>query len=151
MGVGVQISSFHESSELCAYPLFSDSLTSPLASELTVDDCDETPMKLIGKMATEDIEGGGWVDPEMEIRKAVLGRAIFDLIKSNVEITKDHRRDAYRWIFSESVERPYSFQHICDILGLSPRRIRAYIIQHCNKKQFQEASNNGTEAGQEVE
>jgi hypothetical protein len=69
--------------------------------------------------------------PEHWLLLAVLWQAVDDLRHHrNARRPKGWRlyRDAYRWVASNDRRWPYSFLNVCDVLGLSPGRLRAALL-----------------------
>jgi hypothetical protein len=70
---------------------------------------------------------------ESELRpEAILPVQFYDDLRHhrNARRPKGWRlyRDAYRWVASNDRRWPYSFLNVCDVLGLSPGRLRAALL-----------------------
>lgn len=71
-------------------------------------------------------------DPEKKLMLAVLENAM-QVFSKNVCATGVERRELAReveeWVASTDVDAPFSFENICDALGISPNYIRKGLAQ----------------------
>lgn len=73
--------------------------------------------------------------PELDIRKAILDRAISDYLESAKSCDRQYIRDAKRWLFCKDKKIPkdspnywpYTFLEICSDLELDHELIRLYV------------------------
>jgi len=71
----------------------------------------------------ETFAKGRDLDPEKRLLAAVLKDAV-DTYRTLVFAGGRHFAEAEKWIFSDDHKYTFSFRNVCDILGLSPSRIR---------------------------
>jgi hypothetical protein len=72
-----------------------------------------------------------YIAPERALALAVLWQVVIDLKKYRFAGRRRQQRfymEAYRWVASQSREWPYSFENLCDVLGLSPDSVRAELL-----------------------
>lgn len=72
-----------------------------------------------------------YIAPERALALAVLWQAVIDLQKYRFAQRRRQQRlymEAYKWVASQRREWPYSFENLCDVLGLSPEPVRAELF-----------------------
>lgn len=67
--------------------------------------------------------------PEKRLLGAVLERALVDLQLLPGGLESPHRADAVAWFLSDDTE-PFTFQYVCDALGLAPDYVRHGLERH---------------------
>lgn len=76
-------------------------------------------------------------EPERRLMLAVLKEAIMCFQKYFLAPDDRRRRmfcDAEAWILEEDVDWPFSFDNICEVLGLNPRYVRQGLMRWRQKK-----------------
>lgn len=72
--------------------------------------------------------------PEKKLVRAIVGRAVCDVIVHTKEPDKKrHKREAAAWIFSSKIE-PWTFLWCCEIAELDPWIIRKQATNSLKKK-----------------
>lgn len=64
--------------------------------------------------------------PELRLLKAILSRAIFDVLAIAKDIKQIHKLQAQAYILSQAID-PWSFIWVCHQLDLDPGRVRATV------------------------
>lgn len=71
------------------------------------------------------------VAPERALAISVLWQAADDLRKYRYARRRKRQRlyvDAYRWVASDDQSWPYAFVNLCEVLNLSPQRLRTELL-----------------------
>jgi hypothetical protein len=75
--------------------------------------------------------GSAQVEPIMRLMGGILADAVRSF-QRNFEAKSPSRRQEYRearfWIFHDKADGPFSFEDVCDALGIDPRRLRSLIL-----------------------
>jgi hypothetical protein len=75
--------------------------------------------------------GSAAVEPIMRLMGGILADAV-RTFQRNFEAKSPSRRQEFRearfWIFHDKAEGPFSFEDVCDALGIDPRRLRSLIL-----------------------
>ena len=76
--------------------------------------------------------GSASVEPIMRLMGGILADAV-RCVQRNLDARSPGRRQEYRearfWIFHDKGDGPFSFEDVCDALGVDPRRLRDLIIR----------------------
>jgi hypothetical protein len=76
--------------------------------------------------------GSASVEPIMRLMGGILADAV-RCVQRNFEAKSPSRRQEYReakfWMFHDRGDGPFSYQDVCDALGIDPRRLRELIIR----------------------
>jgi len=76
-------------------------------------------------------QGSAAVEPIMRLMGGILADAV-RTFQRNFEAKSPSRRQEFRearfWIFHDKAEGPFSFEDVCDALGIDPRRLRSLIL-----------------------
>ncbi len=70
---------------------------------------------------------------EFKLALAVLEQAVEDLQRHRGACAAERQRlyvQARRWVASNDRRWPYSFMNVCDMLNLSPGRVRTKLLAH---------------------
>jgi hypothetical protein len=76
--------------------------------------------------------GSAAVEPIMRLMTGLLIDAVRCFQRTFEAHHPDRRqefREAQLWIFDDMGTGPFSFEHVCDTLGIDPRRLRNWIIR----------------------
>jgi hypothetical protein len=71
------------------------------------------------------------ISPERALALAVLWEAVLDLDKYRFAIRRRQQRlywEAYEWITSEDRSWPFSFENLCDMIGLTVDPVRKQLL-----------------------
>ena len=79
-------------------------------------------LPILGSPVTESISR------QLAIRAAVLIEAIRCLVGAAPMRERPARKSARRWIVSHDTKAPYSFNNVCEALGLEPSRLRRSLL-----------------------
>ncbi|MFZ2061595.1 MAG: hypothetical protein WAU82_11335 [Candidatus Binatus sp.] len=75
--------------------------------------------------------GSASVEPIMRLMGGILADAV-RTFQRNFEAKSPGRRQEFRearfWIFHDKADGPFSFEDVCDALGIDPRRLRSLIL-----------------------
>src|SRR5579862_3096036 len=75
--------------------------------------------------------GSASVEPIMRLMGGVLADAV-RTFQRNFDAKSPTRRQEFRearfWIFRDKTDGPFSFEDVCDALGIDPRRLRTLIL-----------------------
>ena len=75
--------------------------------------------------------GSASVEPIMRLMGGILADAV-RTFQRNFEAKSPSRRQEFRearfWIFHDKADGPFSFEDVCDALGIDPRRLRTLIL-----------------------
>src|SRR3984957_19048429 len=75
--------------------------------------------------------GTASIEPIMRLMGGILADAV-RTFQRNFEAKSPSRRQEFRearfWIFHDKAEGPFSFEDVCDALGIDPRRLRSLIL-----------------------
>jgi hypothetical protein len=75
--------------------------------------------------------GSASVEPIMRLMGGILADAV-RTFQRNFEAKSPSRRQEFRearfWIFHDKTDGPFSFEDVCDALGIDPRRLRTLIL-----------------------
>jgi hypothetical protein len=75
--------------------------------------------------------GSASVEPIMRLMGGILADAVRSF-QRNFEAKSPSRRQEFRearfWIFHDKTDGPFSFEDVCDALGIDPRRLRTLIL-----------------------
>jgi hypothetical protein len=89
------------------------------------------------------------LDPEKKLMLAILEDAV-DCFKENLFAEGSRRKmlfdDAEQWIRADRVDWVFSFDHICEALGLSPAYVRQGLLRWQEKHQYNRVKGRSWEA-----
>jgi hypothetical protein len=75
--------------------------------------------------------GSASVEPIMRLMGGILADAV-RCFQRNLDAKSASRRQEFRearfWIFHDKADGPFSFEEVCDALGIDPRRLRGLIL-----------------------
>jgi len=76
--------------------------------------------------------------------RALLSALLFDGIQSYMSYAcahssacKERYREAYSWVHSPGTEYVFSFESVCDALGIEPEYLRLGLANACNSQTFE--------------
>ena len=79
--------------------------------------------------------------PERELLRALLFdgiQAYFSYSLNNAPVIKEKFKEAYYWVHARDSEYVFSFQSVCEGLGLNPDSLRLGISNFVNSNQIEE-------------
>src|SRR5688572_18677642 len=101
------------------------------------------PDVLIPSQYREIFYNGATREPEKMLMLAVLENGIHTF-KKHVHAGDARFREAFDWIMDENGDWFFSFENICDVLGMDARYIRKEIMRWCERQGAGNTTNNRT-------
>src|SRR5437016_11792215 len=81
------------------------------------------------RMLTADTVTAETLARERALRAAVLIDAIRCLVGAGGGRERRSRQSALRWLLSRDTQAPFSYQNVCEALGLDPSRLRRSVLE----------------------
>ncbi len=94
-------------------------------------------IEVFGKVSTEDAEARGG-------ERALLSALLFDGIQSFInymcagtDSEKKRHREAFDWIRSRRVDYIFSFENVCECLGINAEYLRCGLVNAANSQAYE--------------